>query len=110
MGDPYYGRKMKIYLSTKEYQEAIRQEQIEQEKKERLSRAKALKEFISNDVGFSQKSLEFNACLGLGDDENHNKEILLSGQYAELFDKKYYANENREVVDDELKKQVFIGS
>ena len=56
-GDPYYGRKMKIYLSTKEYQEAIRQEQIEQEKKERLSRAKALKEFISNDVGFSQKSL-----------------------------------------------------
>lgn len=104
-GDPYYGRKMKIYLSTKEYQEAIRQEQIEQEKKERLSRAKALKEFISDDVGFSQKSLEFNACLGLGDDENQNAETLFSGQYAEIFDKKYYANENREVVDDELKKQ-----
>ena len=114
LSDAYYGRKMKIYLSTKEYQEAIReairQEQIEQEKKERLSRAKALEEFISNDVRFSQKSLEFNACLGLGDDENQNKEILFSGQYAEIFDKKYYNEEYggshsmKEDTSDELKK------
>lgn len=106
----YYGRERRIYLSTKEYQEVIRQEQIEQEKEARLSRAKALKEFISDDVGFSQKSLEFNACLGLGDDENQNKEILLSGQYAEIFDRKYYNKEYggshsmKEDTSDELKK------
>lgn len=106
----YYGRQRRIYLSTKEYQEAIRQEQIEQEKKERTKRAKALKEFISNDVGFSQESLEFNACLGLGDDENQNAEILFSGQYAEIFDKKYYNEEYggshsmKEDTSDELKK------
>ena len=105
----YYERG-RIYLSTKEYQEAIRQEQIEQEKKERTNRAKALKKFISNDVGFSQESLEFNACLGLGDDENQNAEILFSGQYAEIFDKKYYNEEYggshsmKEDTSDELKK------
>ncbi|STP13640.1 hypothetical protein [Helicobacter cinaedi] len=113
----YYGRERRIYLSTKEYQEVIRQEQIEQEKEARLSRAKALKEFISDDVGFSQKSLEFNACLGLGYDENGNAETLFGGQYAEIFDRKYYNKEYggshsmKEDTSDELKKNThFIGS
>lgn len=55
--------------------------------------------------------MEFNACLGLGYDENGNAETLFGGQYAEIFDRKYYNKEYggshsmKEDTSDELKKK-----
>lgn len=124
----------KIYLSTKEYQEAravgIQKNARAKELGHRMSRAGALEkdmpEKLANYVNdeyrdsfknryYGKKYLTFDKCIGLSDkdkdDENEDtqdsRESLLSGRYAELFDEKYYKDAHDPVYDTKVKPEIY---
>ena len=114
----------KIYLSTKEYQEAraivIQKNARAKELEHRMSRAGALKEDIPKKLARYVRDnvanyLAFDKCIGLSkktkDDENEetqdSRESLLSGRYAELFDEKYYENKSNDWYDPNVEPEIY---
>lgn len=124
----------KIYLSTKEYQEAraivIQKNARAKELEHRMSRAGALEEYMSEELANylnreygsifgnrydGKKHLAFDKCIGLSDktkdDENEDtqdsRESLLSGRYAELFDEKYYENKSNDGYSPKVKPEIY---
>lgn len=106
----------KVFLSTKEYQEAraivIQKNARAKELGHRMSRAGALEKdmpkklanYVNDEYRNRSSYLTFDKCIGLSDkdkdDENEDtqdsKESLLSGRYAELFDEKYYEKKSND--------------
>ncbi|TLD93173.1 hypothetical protein LS74_003265 [Helicobacter magdeburgensis] len=124
----------KVFLSTKEYQEAraivIQKNARAKELEHRISRAKALEEYMSEKLANylnraygsifwnrydGKNDLAFDKCIGLSDktkdDENDetqdSKESLLSGRYAELFDEKYYENKSNDWYSPKVKPEIY---
>lgn len=114
----------KVSLSTKEYQEAraigIQKNARAKELGYRMSRAGALEKDMFKKLARYVRDnaasyLTFDKCIGLSDkdkdDENEDtqdsKESLFSGQYAELFDGKYYEDAHNPVYDTKVKPEIY---
>lgn len=98
----------KVYLSAKEYEEAVKKQQ----EADKLEKIELLREFIfkSGDIAYNEDkeklSHYFNKCMSLSDDGAKNEATLLGGEYAELLDKKYYEDNDYKISEEPLYKKL----
>ena len=94
----------KVYLSAKEYEEAVKKQQ----EADKLKKIELLREFVlkSGDIAYNEDkeklSHYFNKCMSLSDDGAKKKETLLGGEYAGLLDEKYYEYDGYKVSEAPL--------
>lgn len=94
----------KVYLSAKEYEEAVKKQQ----EADKLEKIELLREFIfkSGDIAYNEDKEKlshfFNKCMSLSDDGATNKATSWGGEYAGLLDKKYYEDDDYKISEEPL--------
>ncbi|MDY5823101.1 MAG: hypothetical protein SPJ83_10015, partial [Helicobacter sp.] len=98
----------KVYLSAKEYEEAVKKQQ----EADKLEKIELLREFIfkSGDIAYNEDkeklSHYFNKCMSLSDDGAKKKATSWGGEYAGLLDKKYYEDDDYKISEEPLYKKL----
>ncbi|WP_281651739.1 hypothetical protein [Helicobacter bilis] len=94
----------KVYLSAKEYEEAVKKQQ----EADKLEKIELLREFMlkSGDIAYNEDKEKlshfFNKRMSPSDDGATNKATSWGGEYAGLLDKEYYEDDDYKISEEPL--------